>query len=420
VKYVLAILLLGCLCCQVAADGVIRDSLGARVAGRGGTNVGFADSGMILHDNPAGMVNVASAQLVEFGFDVMITDVEYSDPDDFDTSDHDPIPLGNLAAIRKSEDEQWAIGIGAFTPGGFATDYDLNGPFPLLGKQKYKSFGSLIRILPGVAHCVNDQLSIGGTLGVAVSHTELEGPHFLQSGPLIGTPTLMDMQATGAALTWSFGMQYLLTQCTTVGLAYQSETRFNLDGHTTTSVPMLGQSAFDTTLDMTWPRTLTFGLRQELTPSVIGSVDVIWYNWSEAFDYAGLHLKNPTNPILAGMLGPAGLTEQFPLLWNDSVSVRVGMEKYLCPHRVVRAGYTYNRNPVPAATLTPYIPTIVEHVVGVGLGWYRHSWETDIAYQFFFTPTERVGTSDLIGGDFNQSELRPYAHIIYLGFTKRY
>jgi long-chain fatty acid transport protein len=416
----LTIVLLGCLCYQANADGVIRDALGARVAGRGGTNVAFADSGMILHDNPAGMVNLNSMNHIEFGIEALITDISYSDPDDHGRADHDPIPLGNLAIIRKSANDQWAFGIGAFTPGGFATDYELNGPFPLLGKQKYKSFGSLLRILPGVAHRVNDRLSVGGTLGVAVSHTELEGPYFLQSGPLAGTPTLMDMQATGAALSWSLGMQYLWSDYTTLGLTYQSETRFNHDGSTRTFVPTVGQSAFDTTLDMTWPRTVTLGLRHELSACHIAAVDVIWYDWSSAFDQAGLHLTNPTNPVFAGLLGPQGLNEQMPLLWRDSISVRVGMERYLCPHRVIRAGYTYNRNPVPAATLTPYIPTIVEHVVGAGFGWYRKGWETDVAYQYFFTPTETVETSGLIGGDFSQSRLRPHAHIIYLSFTKRF
>ncbi len=44
------------------ADGTIRDGLGARVAGRGGTNIAFADAGTILHDNPAGMVNLPTLQ----------------------------------------------------------------------------------------------------------------------------------------------------------------------------------------------------------------------------------------------------------------------------------------------------------------------------------------------------------------------
>jgi long-subunit fatty acid transport protein len=312
------------------------------------------------------------------------------------------------------------VGIGAFSPGGFATDYDLNGPFPLLGRQKYKSFGSLLRNLPGVAHRLSDRLSVGGTLGVAVSHTELEGPYFLQSGPLTGTPTLMDMQATGAALTWSLGLQYVLTECTTLGITYQSENRFRHDGHTRTFVPTVGESSFDTTLDLTWPRTLTLGVRHALSPCHIAAVDVLWYDWSSAFDHAGLHLTNPTNPIFAAMLGPAGLTEQFPLLWRDTISVRVGAERYLCRHHVLRAGYTFNSNPIPNATLTPYIPSFAQHVLGAGYGWYRCGWETDIAYQYFFAPAETVETSGLVGGDFNQSRVEPRAHMLYLGFTKRY
>ena len=42
---------------EAAADGLIRDGVGAIPIGRGGTNIAFADNGAVLLDNPAGMVN---------------------------------------------------------------------------------------------------------------------------------------------------------------------------------------------------------------------------------------------------------------------------------------------------------------------------------------------------------------------------
>ena len=120
-KHSLTLLLLASLCCHANADGVIRDALGARTAGRGGTNIAFADAGMILHDNPAGMINLPGIWHAEFGADVLISDVVYSDPDDRDASASIPIPLGNVAIIRKSANQCLAYGIGCFTPGGFAT-----------------------------------------------------------------------------------------------------------------------------------------------------------------------------------------------------------------------------------------------------------------------------------------------------------
>jgi len=249
---------------------------------------------------------------------------------------------------------------------------------------------------------------------------ELEGPYFLQSAPFTGTPTIMDIQATGAALTWSLGFQYIVSDRTTIGMNYQSETRFHLDGNTTTTIPALGgSSAFDTTLDMTWPRALGLGVRHELTPCCVGSVDVIWYNWSSAFDQVGLHLRDPSNPVFAAVLGSL-FTEQVPLLWRDSVSVRLGMERSLDATHLIRCGYVYHRNPIPAATLTPYLPTTVEHTLALGVGWRHADWDTDLAYQFMFGPANDVGSSGLAGGDFDQSRLRVKAHFVFVGFTRHY
>ena len=79
-KHIVTVLLVGA-CAQLAyANGVIRDPLGARVAGRGGANVAYADSGMILHDNPAGMVHLPAQHFTEFGVDLLFTEILYTDP----------------------------------------------------------------------------------------------------------------------------------------------------------------------------------------------------------------------------------------------------------------------------------------------------------------------------------------------------
>jgi len=418
-KHIVAVLLVGA-CAQLAyANGVIRDPLGARVAGRGGANVAYADSGMILHDNPAGMVHLPAQHFTEFGVDLLFTEILYTDPTSpRETNDSDPIPLGNVSIVRRTGDDNFAYGIGLFSPGGFSTDYFMTGPIPF-GPQKYKSFSSLTRILPGVAYSIDDKLSIGATLGVAVSHTELEGPYFLQTGALAGTPLLMDLQATGAALSWSVGVQYQASDRTAVGLSYQSENRFHLDGNTRTNIPGLGQSRFDTTVDMTWPRTATLGVRHSVTPYHVLGIDVAWFNWSTAFDHVGLHMTNPNNPVFGAAVG-SQLTEQFPLTWHDSLSVRLGMERYFSSNTVARWGYSYMENPIPNETLTPYVPSTLQHSVGFGLGWKMRGYETDLAYQFFFSDTRRVGTSSLIGGDFDNSSVRTQVHMLYLGWTKHF
>jgi long-chain fatty acid transport protein len=418
---------LGCLCSlwagAVWADGVSRDGVGAISVGRGGTNVAHFDNGVILLDNPAALVNIPTRGLFEFGFDGLIVDLHYNDPENDAQNKRNPVGLPTLSYIHTSEDGQWAYGLGLFAPAGFSAQWDLNNP--LLGRQHYKSFGALTKFLPGVAYRVNDRLSVGGTFGVAVSHAEIEGPYFVQSPPLRGAPTILDLQATGAAPTWSVGLQYQLSDRTTLGLAYIDETRFRMDGNARVNIlgvtPAPLTSSFDAEVDLVWPRYVAGGISHffgDCNRHRV-SAEVVWFDWSHAFDRIDLQLSDSSNPVIPALLGPT-VRESFPLNWDDSVSVRLGYEFFFTNCDVVRLGYIYHPNPIPNETLTPYIPAILEHAVSVGYGRQGERWGFNVAYQYSFGPEENVGRSALAGGDFDNSRFESEAHWLTLSFTLRY
>jgi long-subunit fatty acid transport protein len=402
-------------------DGVIRDGLGALSIGRGGTNIASADNGEILLDNPAGMANVEGSGLVDLGVDVLFTDLQYSNPQNPTANAwHDPFPIPEASVIWKSGDGQWAFGLGVFAPAGFAANWNLEGPPALPGVHDYKSLGMMAKFLPGVAYRVNDRLSVGGTLGLGLAHTELQGPYFLQSpGPFQGTPTIMRLFTTGVALSWSVGLQYQLTEATTIGATFQSATRYSQTGGANMDIPVLGSSGFGARLDMTWPETVGLGIRQELSPNSVFSADVIYFNWSSAFDHFDVNFTHPTNPLFAALLGPS-FGDQFPLDWRDSVSMRLGFEQRLGGNRVLRAGYAYHDNQIPARTLTPYIPATLEHAFSLGYGYRWQDWDLNLAYQYSFGPAQTVVQSGLVGGDFNNSWERDQAHWASLSVIRRF
>lgn len=404
---------------SLKADGVIRDGVGARSVGRGGTNLAFADNGQVLLDNPAGIVNICSESLCEVGIDILFTDLQYADADNRVTNaDDNPFPMGQVSVIRRDPDGLAAWGIGFFSQAGFSAEYHLNGPFPFSGTRHYKSLGSLLRIQPGAAVRLTDSLSCGGTLGVAVSHAEVEAPYTLQRpGPLQGTPTLLDMQGTGAALSWSWGIQYELSPRTTLGLAYQNETRFQLDGNARITVPFLGSTLFDTEWDFVWPRSLGCGVQHRLCPHRTLSADLVWYDWSHAFDRFDLKFRQPTNPLIGAVTGPL-LLESFPLDWHDTLSVRLGYSRRWGT-RLASLGYTYHRNPIPDATLSPFIQGILQHGFHLGYGWQRSGVEIDTAYQFSFGSNRRVVASDIVGGDFDDASHHAQVHWFLISFRGR-
>jgi long-subunit fatty acid transport protein len=392
-------------------NGVWRDSMDATTAGRGGTNVAHADNGAILVDNPAGMTNVDGCGLFEIGLDGLTPQVHYTDPINDIHSKFRPMGLPEISWIQKSEDGRWAVGLGAFAPAGFGAEYNYTSP--VFGPQKLESFGSFAKIVPGIAYHVTDRLSVGATVGLGLSTVQLEGPFRLQTGLLAGAPVLMHLHGTGAAPTESVGVQYQLTDTTTLGAAYTEETRFHLDGHLDAVVagaaPVPLYSKFESDTHFIWPRNVTVGVVQLLGDCQRVSVDVSWVDWESAFSGVDLKLTNSSNPLFPAVLGPV-IHDRFPLNWKDSISVRLGYEYLLTPCSIVRAGYIYDNPAVPSETMTPYIPGLLEHTFTVGYGRQWQKWRLDTAYQFSFGHKQSVAQSQVVGGDFNNSQLEANVH----------
>lgn len=400
------------------AGGVIRDSIGARASGRGGANLAFNDTGAMLLDNPAAMARMDRDQLLELGCDVLITDLQYADADNASVGASDnPFPAGQFSFIRRDPDGIWAYGLGVYSVAGFCATYDMVAPNSFNNDtHRYKSLGMLVKVLPGLSCRLTDRWTIGGTLGVAASHMEMEGPYFLQ-GPnqLQSLPVMLDLQATGAAPTWSLGMQFELSEKTTLGIAYQSETKLHLAGHSVIDAGALGSTRYKTKLDVVWPQSLGVGLKHSFCRHHTVAADLLWYQWSRAFDKFRLQFED------SEVGGFPDLYEEFPLDWSDTVALRFGHEYRPVAGRVFRWGYIHSPNPIPNGTLTPYMQATLEHAFSLGYGWTTATdLEIDLAYQFAFSSDRQVQQSDLLGGDFSNSRHRSQAHWTFLSVMKRY
>ena len=400
------------------ADGVILDGVSPRAFGRGGTNQGYADNGAMLLDNPAAMTNVAGDGLFDFGGDGVISNFRYQDPNRASLSGGFS-PLPQIGFIRKSADGNWAVGVGMYTPAGFSSHYYMQAPaYPFPGTQKYQSYGALVKILPGLSVRVTERLSIGGTFGVGVGYASLQGPYFLQNaGVLTGLPTLMDVHGGGATPVWSVGMQYLLTDDTTLGATYQSASVFNLHGTAAVTTAPLGATTYESaTAHIKWPQSVAAGVRHKLCSHRTVAADVVWYDWAGAFDQVGLTLQNPSSPLYQ-FVAPT-IREQLPLNWRSSVSMKLGFEQILPSGGTFRIGYVYHPNPVPTGFLTPFLPATFTNTFTLGYGMALRSWLLDIAWARGFSAGHTVGTSSLIGGDFNNAFIRPQVDVISVSLIR--
>lgn len=399
------------------ADGTIRDGMGARSIGRGGTNLAMTDNGHLMLDNPAGLVGLPGDSLIEVGGHLLMTDLTYRDDDNAGVGDIDnPFPIGEFSIARRFGDDVM-LGFGAFSHAGFSAEYVMQGPASFPGEQHYKSIGALARLLPTISLALNDRLSVGATLGAAINHIELEGPYTLQ-GPngFAGTDTRMDLQGTGVGASWSLGMQYRLSDSTTVGVSYQHASKIQLDGTTVVEIGGLGEARYQSKLDVEWPRSLGMGIAHRTSPRRVFSFDAIWFDWSDAYDKFDLQLTEPDDATFVA-IAPTML-ESFPLDWRDTVSLRFGFQQALANDRTLRLGYVYHRNPIPNGTLTPFIQTTIEHALSAGYGWNAGGFAIDMAYQLSFGRDQAVANSDFLGGDFDNSESSVTAHQVSISFQR--
>ncbi len=403
---------------RVLGQGVVRDSATAVPSGRGGTNIAHSDNLAVILDNPAGLANILDEERLDLGFDLLFTDLDYTDPLNNANGEVVPFPLPSFGYAKKIANGRLTYGLGVFAPAGFGAHYRLR--HLLYGKRDYNSLAALVKILPAVAYKVNDRLSVGATFGLAINHAQLGMPFNFQTGLFAGFPTIIDLKATGFAPTWSVGMQYKLSEKTTLGLSFLSETRFRLKGHAKADVSGFGfpllKANYDLELDLVWPRKLGAGITHRFNERHRASADVVWVNWSHAYDKLDLKLTDGSNPLFNLLLGTK-VRDTLPLDWDDSVAVRIGYEYFPTPTDVLRAGYVFHPNPIPDSTLMPLLTGTLEHAVSVGYGHQWKKWRIDLAYQFSWGPTNHVSRIRIIGGDFDHSSVKAQAHWLFLTFA---
>ncbi len=166
-------------------------------------------------------------------------------------------------------------------------------------------------------------------------------------------------------------------------------------------------ASYDLEYDLRWPRSVTAGGSYAFDHARI-SIEGAWFNWEQAFDSFKIKLANGGNPEFDAVVGP-NPRDEFPLDWRDSYSARVGYEQFR-GDTVLRLGYIFSQNPVPNRTLTPLLLGNLEHTFTVGLGHSPGPWEVNLAYYYSFGDRQRVGISDIIGGDFDNSNIQANAH----------
>jgi len=165
------------------------------------------------------------------------------------------------------------------------------------------------------------------------------------------------------------------------------------------------EATYDLQSKFKLPQSLAIGISYAINKNIRVGLDAEWINWANAFDKMKLTLSNGANPNINRMMGNDGdFKIDFPLNWKNSVVIRTGGEFDVSKNITGRLGYIYGSNPVPASTLFPVFPAIIEHHLTTGMSVKLSNPLTlNLAYEHGFKNELKAADPSLIAEEFSGS-----------------
>ncbi len=284
------------------------------------------------------------------------------------------------------------------------------------GRQNEKSAILAFRIPVGVAYRVNSRLSIGVTASAISNSNTLIMPYVFQSQPVVkGLKTLLDLHTTGLGWNTSFGVIAKPSKRVELAASYRTVSSItstgNASGSLSAQFAALGLAAspdftYRAQVKVQLPAAALVSASWQTQPRLRLSVSTSWTGWNSSFHDLPVSLSKGTNAVVNSLLASSSLQDTVPLDWKDQISFRAAAERSITEHLSISGGFVHATNPVPNSTLSPLTAAIMSNGLSTGFGYILGRSRIDLAYQYNLNNKESVGTSALLAGEFNNSQVK--------------
>lgn len=248
-----------------STNGYLLNCFCARSFARGATVVAIPDNASVLLANPAELAFL-QGKVLGLGFGVLIPKVKFQNSaNGLTQADQKMYPMPFSAYIDPMPESKWAWGFGMNVVGGMGTDYQLyNDLFrdqtgQLIPQNYYSKLGYM-RVGPGVAYKLKDNLSIGAGAQLYYGMLDFKMPFSLNpvtsmngvadpsSGATFGQLFAMDPamggfgyqevtayasmnDLSGFGFGGNIGVYWAVTDKVSLGLSYTTPTRIYFKGN---------------------------------------------------------------------------------------------------------------------------------------------------------------------------------------------
>lgn len=323
-------------------------------------------------------------------------------------------------------------------------DYSNGGTRPNPGPREWEYFSDtkIVAIGPAIAYRVSSRISLGLALNfiyglfeqdspieqpkeVLRGETAVSGVTFAQAGGLSNLDDFVgfaDMDGVSSfGFQPRFGVFFRPTDEVSLG-AYLATQTFMQDylGKVTAEyrpqIEAIGEALLDGMAPAQFDPALGYraeynlriedfnlpmeiGLAGAWRPAFAGgrlmlAADIRYINWSGVMNEFRARLSEGNNVNLNILTGSSSVHASVPLDWNDQVVVALGASVQATDFLVVRAGYNFGNNPIPARTLLPTIPAISEHHLALGVSFYPGLWEITGTVEYTIPNQVHIDESD--------------------------
>jgi len=406
------------------ANGVNNNGAGGRGRALNGATVAQPTDGVdVMATNPAGLADLdaswtfglvgirADGHYAKLGEETANLDSKFGVAPEFAIA----LPFENLVLGLAVVPEQLRVVDWRYqdAPGGLdgSTTY---------GFRDHRAEFIGIRSSIGVGAKLSDRLQVGASAGLLYDQTRLVAPYIFQAHPkLQGVKAATDLDTEGVAFNGDLGLIYKAHESLQFGLRYRTKTEIDSKGDATgdagaqfrsLGVDADGSFNYDAEIETALPRSIAGGFSWQATDRlrVLGQTE--WINWSDSFDTLTVKLSNGSNSTINSLGGSEDVVDYVPLDWEDRFVYRVGLEFEPVEDLWLRLGYSYGKNPLPSQNVTPLNAAISEHTLSAGLGFMVRRATIDLSYQYDLPATVSVGRSNILDGEYSNSEVEIEAH----------
>lgn len=359
-----------------ATTGYFMHGYGVKAQGQAGATIAQFNDALTIANNPSGLVWLDSR--IDLGATVFkpertatIQDNQFGANGHYDGNGREYFMLPEWA-INKKVNDQVALGLAIYGNGGMNTSYKQN-PFSAFGNTGTAGVNlSQVFISPAVAWRYADNQSIG--LAANFLYQRFEAKGIQGFAPFSIDPQHLSDQGTDSSKGVGFrvGWSGRLNDQITLGLNYSS--KINADRFDKYRGLFAQGGDFDV------PESYGLGVNIQATPKLNIAADVQRINYSDV-DAVGNRFS--LSALQAGHLFGS---EQGPGFgWDDINIYKIGASYQLAPQLTVRAGYSYNDQPISKdqTFLNILAPGVIQHHVSVGATWQIDpKQELNIAYTY--------------------------------------